>query len=317
MSDGSEKKGVNPIAVVGFIILVLAGMLLAVYASRYVPQLLGNLTSAVYITSDTPKNATTTTPTPTITPSAPTPAPVATTTTDTKAPTTGGPSYVPTPTKTYTYSYPSGPRLYGSPDLSLSNVRVGYFSGNTVIADDHVPSGRDMGITFTVRNGGTNAVSNYLVRVRIEGQQDAIARGGLLYPNGYQNFTLRATDNERGNIRVSIEVDYQDVINESNESNNDYATDIDMNGSGRSTSRDDISCDLSLSPSRIDDGDSATLRWETDGPVETARFNQGIGRVDEDGGSKRVSPDEDTTYRLTIEDEDGNDTSCSVTLRVD
>ena len=316
MSDGGEKQGANPIAVVGFIILVLAGMLLAVYASRYVPQLLGNLTSAVYVSTGKPTNATTS-PTPTVLPSAPTPA-ATTSDTGTGEKPTGGPSFVPTPTKTpsYTYTYPTGPRLYGYPDLSLQNVRVGYFSGGTVVADDHVPSGRDMGITFTVRNGGTNVVSDYLVRVRIEGQQDAIARGGLLYPNGYQNFTLRATDNERGNIRVSIEVDYPDAITETSESNNDYATDIDVS-SGGSSSRDDISCDLSLSPSHIDEGDSATLRWETDGPVESARFNQGLGRVDEDGGSRRVSPDEDTTYRLTIEDEDGNDTSCSVTLRVD
>jgi hypothetical protein len=151
----------------------------------------------------------------------------------------------------------------------------------------------------------------------VEGQSDAIARGGLLYPNGYQNFTLRVTDPEKGSITTRIDVDYTDSISETNENNNSDSTDIDVGGSssgGSHSSR--ISCDLSLSPSHIDEGDSATLRWETDN-ADDARFNQGIGSVDEDGGSKRVSPDEDTTYRLTVENDDGNEETCSITLRVD
>jgi hypothetical protein len=58
----------------------------------------------------------------------------------------------------------------------------------------------------------------------------------------------------------------------------------------------DLSCDLTASDTHIENGDSTTLRWDTDGDVDSARINQGIGSVDEDGGSKRIHPDEDTTY---------------------
>jgi hypothetical protein len=79
----------------------------------------------------------------------------------------------------------------------------------------------------------------------------------------------------------------------------------------------DLSCDLTASDTHIENGDSTTLRWDTDGDVDSARINQGIGSVDEDGGSKRVSPDFDTTYRMTVEDRHGNEETCSVTVRVD
>ncbi len=312
--EETKKATVNGLAVAGFIALVIAGMLLAIYAAHYVPQLLSNLSSAVYLSSDKPENET---PPPTprndtpvvVTPEAPTPATSTPAQPKPTTPTTGGPYYPATPTYTTT-----GPRLYGLPDLALTDVRAGYFSGSTFIEDDRVSGSRDLGIKFTVRNSGTNVVSGYLVRVRVEGQAEAIGRGGLLYPNGYQTFTIRVTDPDSGNLTTRIEIDYPGVITETNERNNDDTIDVDVGGSSSSHSR--LSCDITASPSRIDDGERTTLRWDTRG-ADDARINQGIGRVDEDGGSIRVSPDEDTTYRLTVENDDGDEETCSVTVRVD
>jgi hypothetical protein len=80
---------------------------------------------------------------------------------------------------------------------------------------------------------------------------------------------------------------------------------------------DDISCELTASNRSIEEGDEVTLRWETDGDVDDARFNQGIGRVDEDGGTRRVSPNSDTRYVLTVENDNGDEDTCSVTIDVD
>jgi hypothetical protein len=89
----SEKKvTLNGLIIIGFFGLVIAGMLLAVYASRYVPDTLARLSAAVYLTSDPAKNTgkATTTPTttkpqtPSVTPSVPkTPTVSATSTTGT------------------------------------------------------------------------------------------------------------------------------------------------------------------------------------------------------------------------------------------
>jgi len=76
-------------------------------------------------------------------------------------------------------------------------------------------------------------------------------------------------------------------------------------------------CELDASDTSIEEGESTTLEWDTRGDVRDARINQGIGSVDEDGGTKRVRPTRDTTYRLTVEDRDGDEYDCDVTVRVD
>lgn len=80
---------------------------------------------------------------------------------------------------------------------------------------------------------------------------------------------------------------------------------------------EDVSCDLSVSDSTVEDGDRVTLEWETDGNPSSASINEGIGRVDEDGGSERVRIDGDTTFRMTVRNSSGDEDTCSVTVRVD
>lgn len=80
---------------------------------------------------------------------------------------------------------------------------------------------------------------------------------------------------------------------------------------------DNVSCDLSVSDSTVEDGDRVTLEWETDGNPSSATINQGIGRVDEDGGSERVRIDGDTTFRMTVRNSSGDEDTCTATVRVD
>lgn len=80
---------------------------------------------------------------------------------------------------------------------------------------------------------------------------------------------------------------------------------------------EDLECELDVSDTRVEEGDEVTLEWEIDGDATYASINQGIGRVDEDGGEEDVEVDEDTTFRLTVRDNHGNEDTCSVTVRVD
>lgn len=94
--------------------------------------------------------------------------------------------------------------------------------------------------------------------------------------------------------------DYTVVHHDNNDNNND----------------NDPSCELDASDRSVEEGDRITLTWDTE-DADYASINQGIGRVDEDGGSERVriEDNDDITFRMTVRNEDGEDT-CSVTVRV-
>lgn len=319
MSDAhaeGEKKAVSGIAVVGFIAVVIIGMILAVYASRYVPQFLNSLSSAVYLSSDSANNGKATT-----TPTVVTPAPTTTIVPETPATVATSAPQLPNETgytpRTYTPTrvVTTRPNLYGYADLAVSSLEVGYQSGSSFIETSRIPSGRDMVVKFTVKNVGTNIASGWRVRVRVEGQSDAIAYGGSLNPNGYQNFTLRATDLESDTYTTRIDVDYTNAVAETNESNNNDSIDARVGGSA-SHNNDDVSCSIDASDTRVDEGDRITLEWDTDGDVTYASINNGVGRVDEDGGTERVTVDDDTTFRLTVRNSDGDEDTCSVTVRI-
>ena len=80
---------------------------------------------------------------------------------------------------------------------------------------------------------------------------------------------------------------------------------------------DDLRCELTVDDRTVDEGDEVTLEWDIEGDADYASINQGVGRVDEDGGEEEVEVDRDTTFRLTVRNDDGDEDTCSVTVRVD
>lgn len=70
---------------------------------------------------------------------------------------------------------------------------------------------------------------------------------------------------------------------------------------------------LTVDPSSIERGQSATLRWSSQNAT-SGTIDNGIGSVDPNG-SRQVSPSSTTTYKLTVTGEGGEATQ-SVTLRV-
>ena len=228
-----KKTTINGLVVIGFFGLVIAGMLLAIYASRYVPETLSRLTSAVYLSSEPAKNtdkATTTPPKSETKPSTPT----VITPNEPKTPETprvaDETDYTP---RIQTYTPPrvlqTGPRLFGLADLALVDVEAGYVRSGRFVEDDTIPNNRDMYVRFTVRNNGTNIANGWRVRVRVEHEDDALAVGGLLYPNGTQTFTLRVENPREGNnLTTRIEVDHQNLLPESDERNNTKSIEVDV-----------------------------------------------------------------------------------------
>lgn len=316
-ANPTRKATVNGLAVVGFIALIVGGMLLVIYAARFIPETLSRLAGAVYLSPEEVVNPEPEAPVET--PNEETPEePVVTPETPTeKPPQTGGPNIV-----TYPTVVPN--QLYGNPDLAVDVLAVGYLrtsSASSFVADGSIDENDRPAVRFRVRNLGTNYVNFWQVRIEYPSRTGSdtylITSRDMLYPGGYKDFTFGFDDPEEGNDRrFTVTVDPDDDLNEGSESNNRDTATIDIGNGSNNNDDDFIGCDLEVSPSRIDEDERATLRWETEGDVDSARFNQGIGSVDEDGGSMRVGPNEDTTYRLTVKG-DGEEVTCSVTLRVD
>lgn len=231
-----QKATVNGLAIVGFIALILVGMFLAIYAAGYVPDALSRLAGAVYLApgevnepetpaaeEETPAETPSETPEPTT--------PVVTPTTPVVPATTTPPSPKPTTPTVPRYITTTVPvPVYGLPDLAITSLTTGYMRGSTFIRSDEVPSNRDAVIKFTVKNIGTNVVSDWRVRVEVEDERDSIGVGSMLRPEGYQTFTLFISNHEEDrDLVIDIDVDYQNRINESNERNNDRSTEIEIN----------------------------------------------------------------------------------------
>ena len=71
---------------------------------------------------------------------------------------------------------------------------------------------------------------------------------------------------------------------------------------------------LSVSPSSIDRGRSTTLTWSSTG-AESAEITPDIGEVPT-SGTRKVSPNVTTTYRITVTGADGQTATASVTVTV-
>lgn len=231
----ARQTAINGLAIVGFISLVLGGVLLAVYGARLVPETIARLSSAVYLSTDEE-----TPPVETPVEEEPVPEPEEPTTPEpptTPPPSTGGPNIVaPPPTYYYTYTY-GQPRLYGLPDLTVTITEVGYLrtsSTSSFREDNEVPEGERAAFRFVVRNIGTNISGQWRFRAELptEDSDDeefhSPYQEGLM-PGASKTFTLGFDNPDPGNNRrIEIEVDENNRVAESNERNNTDSETIDV-----------------------------------------------------------------------------------------
>jgi hypothetical protein len=244
-NSGARAAAVNALAIVGFIVLILIGMALAIYAARFVPETLSRVGSAaVYLSSQVfPADEETDL---VVVPGETVPfgedATVATTTeaaTDT-APASEGAVTNPRPgtpvTVTYPVAVPAAAPGTGRPDLVVENVQTGYLTGTSVStfrASSRVPDGERGAVKFTIANRGTNiADDNFEFNFRINSSpsiRESYRVTRDLRPNERIEYTLWFDRvREADNRTITIDIDSDNDVSESNENNNDRTVRIDI-----------------------------------------------------------------------------------------
>lgn len=231
------------LAGVGFIALVGAGIWLAVYASRYVPTVVDELAAAtVSLTQLFSGNSSSTSPsTNASTTPAQNPPAVATTTTaapPVRKPSSAGSWKPGTPVSLGGGSATSStPVYYGLPDLAVTLEAVGYFSGtstDSIIATTTIPAHAQVALKFKVINLGTNVSGPWSVRISVpsgEPLNQTFTQTSLL-PGQPSEYVARIGNLAPGaGTTVSVTVDPDRLVQDSNRANNAATTTITVLGS--------------------------------------------------------------------------------------
>lgn len=251
---------VNALAVIGFIALILLGMGLAIYAARFIPTALSGLGEAAVSLSSIfgpggnsievvddgsyPNNSgvVVTLPIGTSTPTDTVPAPTTSAPPSYTPPSTGGSYYVPPTSSTGVVTLPIGGGTNtigysGNPDLVVEILAIGYVTrdrdGSTFRESSRVPRGEQGAVRFRIMNRGTNVSGAFEYEVKVKnddrrtdtatGKAYSLAPGQAIVPL-YAFFDAR----ESGDAEVTITVDSDDDVRESNERNNEDSEDIDV-----------------------------------------------------------------------------------------
>ncbi|MDB4992318.1 MAG: Peptidase sortase-like protein [Parcubacteria group bacterium] len=245
--DPSRRAAVNALAIVGFIALLIIGIGLAIYSARFVPSIASRFGgAAVSLSSIFKKNedpalqvvtATTTLPFETIvaTTTATTTVTAATTTTPVHTSTGTGTGTGQTSTVVTTVTTPVAP--HGLSDLAVIITAVGYLNspGNTstFVPSNNVPNGKSGAVQFTVTNAGTNYTGSWNFNVNVPtvpAQNYNSANQPSLAPGDSIDYVLGF---DRGNSGVSrtitVALDSNNQVVESNEGNNFASRSIDIN----------------------------------------------------------------------------------------
>ena len=242
-NGGNRRAAVNGLAVVGFIALLFIGITLAIYAARYLPEGISRLGAAnVYFASffsdegdnelevvpgesvpfedernDEDEVATSTESVATTTPATP------------SQPGTPRPA---TPIVTAVPVPGTRPAPYGKADLSVRLLEVGYLrtsSADSFVKASRVPEDERAAFRFRVTNAGTNNTGTWefeaILPTSPRYTYNSRAQKSLA-PGEYADFTLGYDRARDGENRVTIEVDSDKDVDESNERNNEISFEI-------------------------------------------------------------------------------------------
>lgn len=246
-SDKNRRAAVNGLAVVGFIALVFVGITLAIYAARYVPETVARLGAAnVYFSSifggdDNGEDLE-------VVPGEEVPFPSED---ESNVDNDNVPSLdedkdeTPAKPATPTTSRPTTPTViqvpitvpvapYGKADLSVRLIATGYLrSANTssFVSDNEVPEGERPAVKFRVTNIGTNNSGAWNFKAKLPTTSSYTYESknqASLAPNQYVDFTLGFDRPKDGEQTITITIDSEDDVNESNERNNTLSIDIEV-----------------------------------------------------------------------------------------
>lgn len=252
-NTSTRQKAIYGLAVVGCITLVALGIWLAVYSARYIPNLTSTIdrlgaaavslshifksasesTLSVVSTASTTISfggATSAVARATSTPAITTPKkPMSATSTTTGKKTNGA----------YQMSGTLGTAsLSGLPDLTVEITDVGYFtstSTDSFVASSTVPSGLRPAVYFTIKNVGKNVTGSWRFSASIPISSNSIYQSipqQSLNPGDYIEYTLGFDQATKGTDKmISITVNFDYAVGESNTVNNNASTKVTILGS--------------------------------------------------------------------------------------
>lgn len=235
-----RQATINGLAVVGFIALVIAGIWLAVYSTRFVPAVVNRIgTAAVYLGSIfTPSGG----PTLSVVPTASTTISFGTAATTSTGTTFNNTKPVATnvgekTSGTYQIGDTETNALYGLPDLAVNSIATGYLalaSTDSFVASSAVPYGSRAAVTFTIKNIGTNWSGTWRFSASIPTQtaytynsqpQQSLAPGDSI------DYTLGFDRAKTGyDQSISITANFDNTASESNINNNSVTAKITILG---------------------------------------------------------------------------------------
>jgi len=241
----AHKTVIQSLAIIGFVSLVVAGIGLAVYSTRFVPTVVNNAgAAAIYLGSffkPNPEPGLSVIPTASTTisfgesvssdttpaPSIPTEPKSVKTTAGTKT------------ENTYQISgSTSGSALYGLSDLTVTINNVGYLtttSSDSFVATSTIPADTRPAVSFTIKNVGTNASGAWRFSATIPTQSAYLYQSQLqqsLNPGDSIDYTLGFDQATRGiNQMISVTANFDHAIGESNLDNNSASALVTILGS--------------------------------------------------------------------------------------
>jgi hypothetical protein len=240
--EGKSPRGIaatKALAAVGFIVLIIIGMALAVYAARFVPGALSRIGASVGSIFSSSRDAASDLvvvnrdPAPEET--LPFPDEPAATSTEPVA--YEEPAAEPAPTYTRTTVTRVGPPApYGLSDLAVENVRTGYLTSSNTASfrqGDEVPEGEHGAVRFAIVNRGTNVSGRFMFEAELPTND-----GGTTYESRAQQslrpgerieYTLGFTEGREGSgRRITITADSEGDVRESDERNNVRSVTLDI-----------------------------------------------------------------------------------------
>lgn len=245
-TTGARSRGkriaVNALALVGFIALLLTGVVLAIYATRFAPEMTARLNGAAVALSSIFRPADEASLNVVQSPSS---FPVeeqqpTATSTEPQAPAEDGESPAPAPARPVAAApvvrevrVPVEP--FGDPDLTVRITEVGYLrtsDPDSFVAAREVPDNRRGAVRFTVTNVGTNVSGRWDMEARLPTSPSTtfdFPTQRSLGPGDAIDFVLGFDRPRAGNDRtIAIEIDTGRDVRESNEGNNRDTATIDI-----------------------------------------------------------------------------------------
>lgn len=239
-----RMAAVHGLAVVGFITLILLGIMLAIYSARFVPAAVSRVGSAaVYLSQvfepakktdltvvpQTVSFAATTTASTTLANA------TSTTVTSPLLGNTGTPVATnagPKTTTTINAGGASTAPLYGQPDLAVTITQTGFLTGNSTddfVAGTSVPRGDNAAVKFSVTNVGTNISGTWTFKATLPTSNTFTYNSNpqqSLRPGEHIEYTLGFNQAQTGNRTLTVTVDPNNLVSESSEANNSAASSI-------------------------------------------------------------------------------------------